>query len=598
MLNTFAYPNHDALLASLNMHSNYVAELFFLPALVSTFLAYRTWSGKYSTHSRIFSWLNIGIAFWSLTYGLELASLNYSSMRFWLRLEYLAIPFVPVLWFLVILENTGLEKWFKPKNLIFLFAIPILTGILSITNEFHSLYYREISINSLGKFPMLSLEKGPWYFINTGYAYLLTLISIFLLGRNLVSRKSTYRQQSVILFIGAIIPFLVSISYNSRFFPVENLDPLPIGFSLAAAVIGFGIYRYKIFDLIPFARDHIFQSMADGAMVIDQKKRLVECNTSAMNIFNMVNPPLGKEIDSFCPNFPAVSDLLFNGKRGKREIEFNNQGEIQYFEVTISEILNRKNVVIGQCFVFHDIKHRKKTEEQLRQLNAEKDKFFSIVAHDLRSPFNAFLGLSRIMAEDINELSVSEIQTIAESLKNASLTLYRQLENLLEWSQFQRGTKSFNLLSIPLIKHVENSLSFLHEAARQKEISFIVDIPKNIMVFADAQMLETLVLNLSSNALKFSKRGKTITIEANTKEKFAEISVIDQGIGMAPEILSKLFRIDQKVFQPGTEGEASSGLGLLLCREIVEKHGGLIKVESEVGRGSRFTFTIPIAPQI
>ena len=232
--------------------------------------------------------------------------------------------------------------------------------------------------------------------------------------------------------------------------------------------------------------------------------------------------------------------------------------------------------------------------EQLQKLNAEKDKFFSIIAHDLRTPFNSFLGLTQIMAEDLRSLKMSQIQEIAVSISKSANNLYRLLENLLQWSQIQYGAIPFNPEAVQLSLVAGESIELIHEFAKSKGIEITYEIPDNSVVFADSNMLQTIIRNLISNAVKFTPKGGRVNLSAKaTDDKYIEISIKDSGIGMNQTLSNNLFRLDIKTNRTGTEGEPSSGLGLLLCKEFIEKHGGKIWVASEVGKGSEFYFTLP-----
>jgi len=251
--------------------------------------------------------------------------------------------------------------------------------------------------------------------------------------------------------------------------------------------------------------------------------------------------------------------------------------------------------------VTRDISNRKQKEteiqqknEELQKINAEKDKFFSIIAHDLRSPFNSFLGLTQIMAGALPGLSMSEIQTIAVSMENSATNLYQLLENLLEWSRMEQGLIPFEPTMMKLLPIANESISLMVEPAKNKGIDLTCHISDEISVFADNNMLQTVIRNLISNALKFTPKGGTVHLSAEVDEsKTVKISVQDTGIGMNPDRIDKLFRLDVQTNRKGTNGEPSSGLGLLLCKEFVEKHGGSIHIESEEGKGSTFSFTLP-----
>jgi len=180
-------------------------------------------------------------------------------------------------------------------------------------------------------------------------------------------------------------------------------------------------------------------------------------------------------------------------------------------------------------------------------------------------------------------------------MSKSATNLYRLLENLLEWAKIQRGLVHFEPGLLVLRQIVEESLIGIREPAQNKGIEITYDIPDNLKVFADSNILQTIIRNLVSNAMKFTPKGGKISVSAKTTgDKGVEISVKDTGIGMKPEMIDNLFRLDVKTNREGTEGEPSSGLGLLLCKEFVEKHGGKIWVESEVGKGSTFHFTLQI----
>ena len=231
--------------------------------------------------------------------------------------------------------------------------------------------------------------------------------------------------------------------------------------------------------------------------------------------------------------------------------------------------------------------------EQLQQLNAEKDKFFSIIAHDLRGPLGGFMGLTELMTDDSQVFTPDERKELSINLSHSARNIFNLLENLLEWSQMQRGNTAFKPQMLDLTEVVTECIKIAAESARNKAIEIVVDIPFNLSVFADTNMLQTVIRNLVSNAIKFTRQGGQVTISAGPGENNkVVVEVKDSGIGMNNETLSKLFRLDAVSSRPGTEGEHSTGLGLLLCKEFVEKHDGKIWVESEQGKGSIFYFTL------
>ncbi len=277
----------------------------------------------------------------------------------------------------------------------------------------------------------------------------------------------------------------------------------------------------------------------------------------------------------------------------KRYITKNN--EIVWGKAQVSIVYDSSGKFLYFLVMINDITSYKLAEQQIIQknlelvkLNAEKDKFFSIIAHDLRSPFNTFLGLTEIMAEDLYSLRLEEIQQIATDLKNSANNLYHLLENLLEWSMVKRGIKPFNPKEIVLNKLAADTLASKSESIRMKSIRTTMHIPANIRVTADEHMLGTIIRNLLSNAVKFTPKNGNIDIKAVVKNGTTELTIADSGIGMDEKMKKTLFDLTGSNNRPGTEGELSTGLGLLLCKEFIEIHNGTIRVESEPEKGSSF----------
>ena len=231
--------------------------------------------------------------------------------------------------------------------------------------------------------------------------------------------------------------------------------------------------------------------------------------------------------------------------------------------------------------------------DELQNINSEKDKFFSIIAHDVRGPLSSFLGLTELMADGLEDFKLNEIQHIAETMNTSAANLLDLLGNLLEWARMQRGLIEFNPKLIALNDVMKESVEIFHHSALNKSITLAIDVPDNLKVFADPNMLGSVIRNLTSNAIKFTERGGKVILKAqNTENNTVEIAVIDTGIGMTKKMVDNLFKIDRNSSRPGTEGEPSTGLGLLLCKDFVEKQGGKIWAKSEPGKGSAIYFTL------
>jgi PAS domain S-box-containing protein len=265
------------------------------------------------------------------------------------------------------------------------------------------------------------------------------------------------------------------------------------------------------------------------------------------------------------------------------QFQYNSLGELEVFGVS-RDITERKRLE----------QELRESEAQLRELNFTKDKMFSIIAHDLRSPFTSFLGLTEIMMAEDMPITLAEMRDMAGTLYKSALSTYNLLENLLEWSRLQRGMIKPEPQFVMLKQMFGKVLEVFAEQMQRKELKLLTEIPEGMLAYADEKMLETVLRNILSNAIKFSLRKGEIRIKAYKSEQNTIIvSVRDKGIGIPDNLLANLFEVDETKSRKGTEGERSTGLGLMLCKEFVELNNGHIRVESQENQGSEFFVELP-----
>jgi len=349
----------------------------------------------------------------------------------------------------------------------------------------------------------------------------------------------------------------------------------------------------------------LYDFAPSGYFTLSDKGEIIELNLSGAKMLGKDRQHLKNSLLGFFvseetkPIFNRFLEKAFNGKvKESCDVTLLQDGNLPMYGHLTGIVYENGE----QCLVtMVDITERKQAEEaiklkneQLIHANAEKDKFFSIISHDLRGPFNGFLGLSNLMAEESSDLTQDEIQKMAGAMRDSAVNLFRLLENLLEWSRLQRGITSFEPGPFLLMPMIAESMHPVIDLADKKGVEIRYEIQADLEVFADQYMLSSTIRNLASNAVKFTLKGGKVTIAAKSVPGHSvEISVSDTGIGMNPEMVHDLFRLDTKTNRRGTENEPSSGLGLLLCKDFVEKHGGKLWVESEEGKGSVFYVTIP-----
>lgn len=348
----------------------------------------------------------------------------------------------------------------------------------------------------------------------------------------------------------------------------------------------------------------LIETMPDGVYRSTPEGKFIEVNDAMVNILGYDNKEDLMAIDIKTDLYFDPSDregLVLKFKPEELDVYplKKKDGSAVWVEDHGWYVKDENENVIFHEGISRNVTDRKMAElqlqkysEELQELNATKDKFFSIIAHDLKTPFNSILGLSEILKDEAKNLDIETIIQYSGIIHSTSGNTYQLLENLLDWARVQQSRIIFNQVPILLKKLVLEVIDLNSEAANQKKILIINNIPDKMIISADQEMLKTILRNLISNALKFTSANGKIEITAKSVSEIIEISVKDTGTGISKEDIDKLFKVDSNFTKRGTENEKGTGLGLILCKEFIEKHGGTIWVESEEGKGSTFMFTL------
>ncbi|GAL79743.1 two-component system sensor histidine kinase [Algibacter lectus] len=389
------------------------------------------------------------------------------------------------------------------------------------------------------------------------------------------------------IIITVLMPYTITLMYNKRL--IININKQEEKFSKAFHAAPF------VITLSKFSDGKIFEVNKSVEAISDYKiEDIIGMNSAELNLW-------GQKSD----RQKFLTSLSSNGFVKENEYIFRKKsGELFPGSMTAQVInINNEDCIIS---VINDISNRKKaelnlrnSEATLRELNSTKDKFFSIIAHDLRTPFNGIMGFSQILRDQIKENNYEDIDKYAEIIYTSSEHAMALLSNLMEWSRSQSGQMKFNPEYIDLIALIQNTLGLLKTSSEQKQIHINLDAAANIIVYADKEMIETVLRNIISNAIKFTPKKGVINIQTKEMESEHLISVIDSGVGISKDDLEKLFHLDKSHTTAGTNDESRTGLGLILCKDFIDYHKGKIWAESEVGVGTNMRFCLPkINPSI
>jgi len=396
---------------------------------------------------------------------------------------------------------------------------------------------------------------------------------------------------------------------------------LAIGVNTSQEIVETETTKSKLDDL-----NSLFNQMAEAAFLSDPSGKIIRANKAACTMLNCSESKLiGNCLQEFYYDINPIRNIEINDKVFRFEcVMVRDNGEHFYAEFKkqilensnsleiVRDITEKKEEQQKIADVINDLQFQRDlleeksaelvvlsaqleaAEQKQKELNAEKDKFFSIIAHDLKSPFAGIMGYTTLLKEDFDDLSKEEIKEFILSLDKLSKNTFKLIENLLDWARLQTGKMKAQPAKLQLYESVLYATSLVSAIAGRKEIEIINNICAEEFVKADERMLNSILENFLSNSIKFTPRGGKITISSSLINVFIEITIEDNGVGMSPETLEKIFRIDANYTTLGTENEKGTGLGVVLCKEMIERQGGGLKVESELGTGTKFKFILPV----
>lgn len=407
---------------------------------------------------------------------------------------------------------------------------------------------------------------------------------------------------------------------GSRKYIRQSVFTIPVGDKFHVGSVSVDVTRRKAWEAVLRQREiryrALFETANDGILMLNSDL-IIECNQKALALFGCTREEIiGKSPVDFSPDFQPdgasskvkaldfiqntladqpqfflwkhkqMDGTLFDAEISLNAVELDHE---KYIQAIVRDVTTR----------LEEHAQLQKYTAELRELNIAKDKFFSIIAHDLKSPFNAIMGFSDVLTTDWKSFTEEERQHFIGNINASAKNTYRLLENLLEWAMAQTGRLVYEPSPVDLSILANDVVITMRDHAEKKRIRLFSSVNFGTMVNADQNMVRTILRNLISNAIKFSESGGQVKVFCDLRgdglsaPKMVEVCIVDNGIGIDPAVLPSLFRIGEKVKSSGTAQERGTGLGLILCRELVEKNGGTICAESVPGKGSRFCFTLP-----
>ena len=517
------------------------------------------------------------IAEWSLTAGVGYMSADLSSILLWDKLSYVCVAFVPVACAVFCIQYTGRGGWLRTRILVLACFVPVVTLLLDWTNEVHHLIYSEFSLVSFGSLSILDVTYGAWFWVHLAYAYTLILFGIVLLAQQFSRSQGVPRRQSLILILSILVPLVASVF--DAFPPFVDYTPLAFTFT------GFGcfwaVFRFRLFRIMPIAREAIVRGMGDGVIVLDTENRIMDINPAGEQIFGCAAAEsLGKSVDELFKSRGLDEQFLASSSS---EITLAMGGVQRYFDVHFSPLHDQRVSLVGQIGVLRDVTERKRMEEELlrSQRMATIGELAAMVGHDIRNPLQGIaIATHYLMTKEgskLGEKGKEMLQLILEEIRCSD----KIINDLLEYSQelhLELSETDAKSIAKDALVHLEIPAEIRVVDSTRNEWKMSLDTGKIRRVF----------LNLLQNAIDAMPKGGTLTITSKRSNGRVEIAFRDTGVGMTEETMRKLW---SPLFTTKAKG---MGFGLAISRRVVEAHGGSINVESRPGEGSTFTVILPI----
>lgn len=591
------------------LESNIIVYLLAANFICCFGIAIYSFLKTHNKHQIYFTLMMLMIAEWSLTAGLEAASTSIGMKIIFSKLEYIGALSAGVLFFKFSAGFTMVnERWKKYYGL--LWVVPFLIVSAAFTNEYHHLLWKDFSWSIDGK-NILTYHHGPLFLVASMYSVVIILLTQAILINALKTLPELAGKQTIVFIVASCFPLIAVILYATGFTFIDGLDIIVLSFSLTGMLLLYGIVRFNILDIVPIIKERISSIIPDGLLILDHHCHLVFSNNVAVNLLEPQYGKLKYDISSIDWLSVALDDFIQDGVRKKEVIAQDKNGE--WYSVMFSLLTDKSKRLRGITIILRNISQRKKLEIErqalnlkisesnlaLLELNTQKDKILSIIGHDLKTSFHQIIALSLIIKENSEMFSKTDVFELVDDIDTAAQNGNKVLQDLLEWAHTQQQAATVKPSEFNIYEVVQEVLQFLNKLISGKQLKIENRLQADTMAFADRNMITVVIRNLLANAIKFSFPKHTIFLDCEKMENGQlNLSITDQGKGINPEDLSKLFNSNIKFTTLGTDGEQGNGMGLSLTYEMMIKNNGSIKVESEPGKGTSFILSLPaIKPQ-
>jgi PAS domain S-box-containing protein len=572
------------------------------------------------------SLMGVSLAVWSCGYAMELSSLTLSTALWWVRLEYVGIVSAPVAWLWFTAEYTDSLPWLNRRRVWLLGIVPVLTMVMILTNDVHRLFWQSIILSRNGFLTVFDSTLGLWFWVHTAYSYLCLLAGTFFIIRFIWRTPRRFHRQISALILAVAAPLIGNVIYLSGSSPWGKLDLTPFAFTVSLAMLAWNLFRLRMFEIRPIARDLVLQSMNDGIMAVDENGWVVEVNRAAATLIGL--PPtqiVGKRARAALARWPAMVERYREVREAAEEIEVAVGTEHRWFDVRILPIYDARCTYRGRLFVWRDITAERRIKAELQRNNERllavqqeliaardaaeagnraKSAFLAHMSHEIRTPLTAIAGYCHLLETGIERQSLAQTRADLEAIRVATGHLLDLANNVLEMAQIESGQTTLHEVAFDVAEIVHDVTATVRPLLRRNRNRLtIVGTEAVGVVQGDAAKVRQVLLNLVSNAAKFTTDGEVevgVVCEVAEEDRLRlRLWVRDTGKGIAPERMATLFVPFAIAEEDIGREQRGAGLGLAISQHYCRLMGGELTIESAPGSGTLAAFWTPVrAPQV
>jgi PAS domain S-box-containing protein len=568
------------------MHFQYIPYIWILlaSAVVAAALGVYAWRHRAVPGATPFAVLMSASVVWTLANGLEMAGTDLPTKLFWANVQYLCYVILPLAWLALTLQYTGRKEWLTRRNLALLSIEPLITVALVWINDLHGLMRRNIYLDTAGPFPVIGKTFGPWFWVHAAYTYVLILLTLYLFVAALRA-SPLYRRQTLVLLIGVLLPVIWNALYNLGLSPFPRYDVSPAVISLSGMVVAWGLFRYRLFDLMPVARATVIEGMADGVVVLDGQARIVDLNAAARRILGqMSQQAIGRPAAEVFSPWPAVIELCQDTAVTHSETVIESEATQQVYDLHSSPLTDGRGQVMGQVIVFHDITDRKLAQAQLLQQQRalavleERER----LAREFHDSLGQTLGFVNVQAQAVREM-LARGQTAPADTSLARLAEVVQ-EAQADAREYILGVKGITLTTQGLIPALEQ---YLQRFSDHWGLHTELILPDDWEGEAFEPVVEVQLLRIIQEALTNVRKhadARSVRLTFMRHAGQAQVIVEDDGRGFDPGLPPEL----------GDGERERTHFGLHIMAERAAGVGGSLQVQSAPGQGTKVIVRVPL----